>query len=101
MLPTKVANATEMKDLIADSVAFGVTSPKAAREVIKMLDPKGINIIEVVEPYCERMLGKDIHLVAVYMKIKETKQPNEFIMKISAEAYGFLQMLDEYSNRKG
>lgn len=101
MLPTKVANATEMKDLIVDSVAFGYTKTAAAKETIKMLDPKGINIIEVVEPYCERNLNRDIHLVAVYMKIKGTNQPNEFIMKISAEAYGFLQMLDEYSNRKG
>ena len=44
MFPTKVANATEMKDIIADAVINSFTDPKPAKDLIKMIDSKIIYI---------------------------------------------------------
>lgn len=101
MFPTKVANATEMKDIIADAVINSFTDPKPAKELIKMIDSKGINLIEVVMPYDKTNGDRAFHLCAIYMKVKGTNKPNEFIMYIPAEIYAYLDLADEYTNIKG
>lgn len=101
MFPTKVANATEMKDIIADAVINSFTETKPAKDLIKMIDPKGVNIVEVVMPYDKTITDRAFHLCAVYMKIKGTNKPNEFIMFVPADVYALLDLADEYINTKG